>query len=112
VLRPRTGALQEFLVCFAASCVFVGGANNRTPFDVAAFSTPCYQSVEFTNVMTRHLHSVLLLSCSVIATTGFAAAPVESGFTYFRSDGGVAGAAAGPLPDDFDAPGRCVEDPD
>jgi outer membrane protein assembly factor BamB len=54
--------------------------------------------------MSRRLHSILLLSSTLVGT-GLVAGPASPGFTYFRSDGGVAGPAAGPLPDDFDAPG-------
>jgi outer membrane protein assembly factor BamB len=54
--------------------------------------------------MSRHLHWVLLLSLGLQGSE-LAAAPAGTGFTYFRSDGGVVGAAAGQLPEDFDAAG-------
>jgi len=63
------------------------------------------QGNHFPIMMMRHFHAVLHLFCVLIAATGFAAAPAGTDFTYFRSDGGVAGAATGPLPDDLDAPG-------
>ena len=61
---------------------------------------------ESTIIMTRALLAILFLFCGSIVSNGFAEGPAGSpGFTYFRSDGGVADTTSGPLPDDLDAPG-------
>ena len=55
--------------------------------------------------MALKIQVVLILAYGLVVSDGFAAAPAGSGFTYFRSEGGVAGTTTGPLPDDLDAPG-------
>src|SRR5437867_1444900 len=81
--------------------------NGPTSFVVARVAAPCYPS-RLAAIPTmacsrkNYLHSFL---CVVATTVAAAGSSADGSLRYFRFDKGVAGPAAGPLPDRFDAPG-------
>ena len=62
-------------------------------------------SVSLAIMRTRRMKSLLLSLCGLVCPGLLAAQAAESDLKYFRSDHGLADAAVGALPSQFDAPG-------